>query len=482
MDECLRLIERSSPLSFSENLLQTDLAMHKKAAEGLEQLPSPPSSPSRRQRLLVCHDMRGNYLSDAYTRGHRFGDAFQITDWSFIDIFCYFSHNLISLPPIQWIRVCHKHRVQVMGTFLTEWEAGREVCRELFKDEDGVSKLSTLLSQLAEVYKLDGWLINIENPLDPLIEVPMMKGFLKQLSQEMHRINPQSLVIWYDAVTTEGRLRWQNRVNSRNRDFLDCCDGMFINYGWNGDTPIVSSLFAGIDRRHDIFFGIDVWGRGTFGGGRHNCDHALRVLRRLGVSAALFAPGYVLECEVNEDMEPLQVQCEIMSKYALFWERLKVAWASYKEQESVPFYVNFSQAAGSAVYVHGRRFTHWAVPQTQNSWFYDLSLQHLNFDMSAMISKLESLQCSIVYDRGVDGTSSLNVKGSCSSHSQQCLSLNRFSFDLNEAAVGKFTICCVIEPLEMACPMGVFIETGSRRFLTTKYLLQPNLLEWEVWC
>ena len=41
--------------------------------------------------------------------------------------------------------------------------------------------------------------------------------------------------------------------------------------------------------------GADCSGRGTYGGGGFDCDVALKVVRRAGVSAALFAPGYVLE-------------------------------------------------------------------------------------------------------------------------------------------------------------------------------------------
>ena len=348
-DPRFRLLEKSAPLNFSEELLETDLSLHRMAAEGLAELRlSPPSSPSAgRQRLLLCHDMRGNYLADAYPRGYRFEHPFQITDWSCIDAFCYFSHNLICLPPTQWIQVCHRHQTQVMGTFLTEWEAGKEICKELFRDKDNVSKLTMLLLQLADIYKLDGWLINIENSLDSSVEVPLMKCFLKSLSQDMRKVSPQSRVIWYDTVTVDGRLQWQNKVNRKNKEFLDCCDGIFVNYGWTADAPIVSSLFAGIERRHDVYFGIDVWGRGTFGGGKHNCDAALKVLRRHGVSAALFAPGYFLECEVDEERDPLLVQTDITAKYAVFWEQVNRAWRLEKETESLPLCINFSQAVGS---------------------------------------------------------------------------------------------------------------------------------------
>ncbi len=35
----------------------------------------------------------------------------------------------------------------------------------------------------------------------------------------------------YDALTTEGKLVWQNSVTSLNQPFFDVCDAIFINYG-----------------------------------------------------------------------------------------------------------------------------------------------------------------------------------------------------------------------------------------------------------
>ena len=42
----------------------------------------------------------------------------------------------------------------------------------------------------------------------------------------------RSQVIWYDAVTTEGHLKWQNTLNALNRPFFEASDAIFINYAW----------------------------------------------------------------------------------------------------------------------------------------------------------------------------------------------------------------------------------------------------------
>lgn len=59
-------------------------------------------------------------------------------------------------------------------------------------------------------------------------------------------------------------------------------------------------------RAPDVFFGCDVFGRGTFGGGGHGAGAALAAAKAAGCSAALFAPGWVLECNERARFEELQ--------------------------------------------------------------------------------------------------------------------------------------------------------------------------------
>jgi len=59
-------------------------------------------------------------------------------------------------------------------------------------------------------------------------------------------------------------------------------------------------------RAHDVYFGCDVFGRGTFGGGGHAVGTALRAARAAGASAALFAPGWTMECHGRGEFEGVQ--------------------------------------------------------------------------------------------------------------------------------------------------------------------------------
>lgn len=111
--------------------------------------------------------------------------------------------------------------------------------------------MTTIIGQvsLSVGMHFDGWLVNIENQL-PASLVPRLVTWLRLFAEESHRCvyqttatdadparrNPESEVIWYDAVTTSGELQWQNNVTPSNRVFLDACDGIFLNYKWSDDV------------------------------------------------------------------------------------------------------------------------------------------------------------------------------------------------------------------------------------------------------
>ena len=44
-----------------------------------------------------------------------------------------------------------------------------------------------------------------------------MHDFVKYLTSEMHRRVTHSEVIWFDSVTCDGELKWQNELNKHNR-------------------------------------------------------------------------------------------------------------------------------------------------------------------------------------------------------------------------------------------------------------------------
>jgi len=122
-----------------------------------------------------------------------------------------------------------------------------------------------------------------------------VEAFVDYLTQAMHRSIGHSQVIWYDSVTKDGQLKWQDQLNGENKCFFDRCDGIFLNYGWDRNKLITSCEAATPDvdaetvcpsgvasgRNYDVYVGCDVFGRGCLGGGQFNTREVKQVCLQL---------------------------------------------------------------------------------------------------------------------------------------------------------------------------------------------------------
>ncbi|KAJ3253423.1 hypothetical protein HK103_000692 [Boothiomyces macroporosus] len=250
--------------------------------------------------------MQGGYKSDANIQGNQISDTqYTLQYWKYVDIFIYFSHHRITIPPVTWTNAAHRNSVLSLGTFIVEWGEGiPEVLKLMYGPNYNPDLPSTQrdfdchyadrLVDLAVYYNFDGWLINIESPLPSGIHAIVLSRFLKYLTTTIHARKKHSQIIWYDSVISDGSLRWQDQLNTKNALFFDACDSMFVNYTWNEQRIHQSALNAGADK-HKLFTGIDVWGRNTFGGGGFNVHRALREVSKNGTGVAIFAPAWTFE-------------------------------------------------------------------------------------------------------------------------------------------------------------------------------------------
>nr|CAI5841975.1 unnamed protein product [Callosobruchus analis] len=246
-------------------------------------------------KTLVCHDYKGGYQADKYLHypyEEIVGSGYTFYNWAQIDVFVYFSHHLITIPPLCWINVAHNNGVKILGTIITEFADGKKLCDEkIFKDTYSMREFTTSLVDLTRIFGFDGWLLNIENRVD---NIHVLKEFVPLLSEMLHQENSGSLVVWYDSVTEAGELLWQNELNDKNKYFFDCCDGIFLNYSWN-EQNLMKSAEEAKHRNLDVYVGIDVFGRNFFGGGMFNTYKAVEVVTRCNLSMAIFAPGWTHE-------------------------------------------------------------------------------------------------------------------------------------------------------------------------------------------
>ncbi|KAK0415878.1 hypothetical protein QR680_012168 [Steinernema hermaphroditum] len=254
----------------------------------------------KRARHLLCHDMKGGYLEQEKEEGvEKSSDPIYLfMHWWNIDIFNYFSHHLVTIPPLGWTNAAHSHITQILGTFITEFDQGVGHCEQLLADKESVDRTVTKLVQAATAFGFDGWLVNVENRIEP-VQLENLKYFLEELTRKMHEVKgDKAMVVWYDSVTVDGELKWQDELNDKNRTWFDGVDAIYLNYCWKEEKLKRSREAAG-ERRHDVFAGVDCFGRGCYGGGQWNCRHALKAIHKEDLSTALFAPGWIAECFPN---------------------------------------------------------------------------------------------------------------------------------------------------------------------------------------
>ena len=282
--------------------------------------------------------MGQGYNEDHNPEGGLDGKIYNLEYWQYCDIFVYFSHCRVTVPPPSWVNVAHKNGTRVLVRFsfplssnssdlpfeclklnviTEEWDKEKtpvETLRLIYGQEIDHDHRCNLkfspyyadkLVQMTKFLNLDGIFLNIEAVLPDTRHAIQLSLFVKYLTRKCHDEIPNSLVIWYDSVTIEGNLKWQDRLTDLNYPFFEACDGIFLNYTWKKEYPdetlALLSKHNTLTRRHDVYVGTDVWGRNTYGGGGFNTFRALERIKKADLSYALFAPAWTYEFLSKDD-------------------------------------------------------------------------------------------------------------------------------------------------------------------------------------
>lgn len=329
-----------------------------------------------RAKLLVCHDMRGGYQPGDYAF---FSAAYQSLTlhqvytpeyWNITDYFVYFSHHRISVPPKEWISVGHKNGVPVLGTVLFEGGEGCSELNFLLTNPKQMALVITSLVELCNLYSFDGYLINCEVPTSSKLSKRLV-SFCKMLRAALQSSDEGScgkrFVIWYDAMTSTGELNYQNALTDLNEAFFEVSDGIMTNYFWNPThLQLTNTKATPLKRERDCFVGVDVFGRHMRFGGKYESGKAAIEAHQFSLSAAVFAPGWALECEGNGSRETyLLAESRLWSTLQLPFQgrpSLEVGGASQA--------TCFTSAVGDNFSLHGNLFA-------TSSPFCQLSGAHL---------------------------------------------------------------------------------------------------------
>ncbi|XP_063929627.1 cytosolic endo-beta-N-acetylglucosaminidase-like [Zophobas morio] len=348
-------------------------------------------------KLIVCHMMGGYLMEDKYTQMVPCSEVYNIvSSWSYIEYFIYFSHNFVTIPPTSWIDIAHRNHVPILGTVITEWKEGYYICEDLFKLEKTALSFADQLVwfPIATHYCFDGWLINIENPVEEA-NIPNLFMFLEYLKLKLEASLPASKVIWYDSLTRNGHLCWQNELNLSNLEFAQHCDAIFLNYFW--DTSCLFRTHS-LLKSHpvDVYVGIDVFGRGSPGGGGLNTHKAVELISQYeNLHIALFAPGWIYESK-NNKLDLLGNQ--------LFWDSFTPFCQAF-DSVQLPFDSFFNVGFGKRYFVKGKLVS-------EKEWSHISLTSPL---LPSILAKSTSKNLKFSFDEAYEGGSSLELEASAAS-------------------------------------------------------------------
>lgn len=327
-------------------------------------------------------------------------DDYRFYNWSGIDIFCYFSHKYITIPPLSWINASHSNGVKIIGTFIVEHQEGGQRLAEVLQSDDSMHEVAEAMVFVAKYCKFEGWLINVECNVEPT-KVGRLRDFVGYLTRRIHEEIPGGLVIWYDSVIDSGILSWQNELNLRNKLFFDVCDGIFLNYTWHDINLKNTEEMIKTDpvkRLKNVYVGLDVFGRGQLA--KFHSYLTVAKIKKYNFSVAIFAPGWTFqEMNVGFDIYTAQgneiVNSNFIKRNDIFWTLL---WRNFNTfgPTTLPFKTSFCLGSG--------KFKNRYGTQISNQPWFNLSSQEYQISIPS-----NDMSVSRYFDDSWDNGSCLKI-------------------------------------------------------------------------
>lgn len=214
-------------------------------------------------------------------RGLNKVDCNAFSYWQYVDTLVYWGgssgEGLIVAPSPDVVDAGHKNGVKVTGTIFFPQAAhgGKMEWLNTFlqKDEQGNFPIVDKLIEVADTYGFDGWFLNQES--EGTEEEPLTAEhahLMRELIARFQEKAPGLTLIYYDSMTEEGKMDWQNALTDANASFLKDAEGaagadsMFLNFWWTLDELADQELLkASAEKAREIgvdpyalFAGVDV--------------------------------------------------------------------------------------------------------------------------------------------------------------------------------------------------------------------------------
>lgn len=239
---------------------------------------------NKETRSMAISIMNGSTSGNS-PHGLNKAEANAFSYWQYVDLLVYWGgssgEGLIVAPSADVVDAGHKNGVPVIGTVFMPQAAhgGKMTWLEdlLQKEKDGSYPVADKLIEVAHIYGFDGWFINQETegtdeePLtaDHAARMQEFLGYYKAQAPELE-------LIYYDSMTAEGKMDWQNALTKKNAMFLQTEDGapvaddMFLNFWWTSEKLAPEELLKasaslaqekGIDP-YSLYAGVDLQSNG----------------------------------------------------------------------------------------------------------------------------------------------------------------------------------------------------------------------------
>lgn len=203
----------------------------------------------------------------------------------YVDILVYWGgssgEGLIVAPSPDVTDMGHRNGVKVLGTcfFPQAAHGGKLEWLDTFltKDEDGGFPMVARLVEVAESYGFDGWFINQESEGDE--NQKLMKShadLMQEFIRAFKEAAPELELVYYDSMTVDGEMDWQNALTDKNAAYMADADGnavaddMFLNFWWTNDSLADKELLKASAQKaeeigispYDLYAGMDVQANG----------------------------------------------------------------------------------------------------------------------------------------------------------------------------------------------------------------------------
>lgn len=422
-----------------------------------KELPKSNKTQNDEMKVVALSIMNSSTSGNA-PRGLNNFDANVFSNWQYIDQLVYWGgssgEGIIVPPSPDVIDASHKNGVPVLGTIFFPQTAhgGKIEWLDTFlkKDKNGEFPIVDKMIEVADFYGFDGWFINQETDTEVTSFDDVKEGKEKEekksaekglskehadLMQELiaefkQKSDDKQEIMWYDSMTSDGKMDWQNALTDKNKDYMvdadlnPLADSMFLNFWWNTDKFAKDDLLKASNEKakelkinpYDLYAGIDVQEAGYMTPVKWDLftDSKGTPLTSLG----LYVPSWTHESAGNPD--------EFQEKENMFWVNGQGdsskselpkdnEWPGIStfsvEQTAItelPFTTNFNLGNGFNYFINGEKVSsmEWNNRSMQDIMpTYRWSFEH---------AKDNKLDVTMDYADAYNGGNSLKLRGNMS--------------------------------------------------------------------